>query len=310
MDSNWDFNEVCVPEDRCNSVFDSNNASHFNNFIGAAGLLEYPMAGRRFTFLSGDGKKMSKINRALVNNEFISKWPNATFRALERTLSDHSPIILATETTDFGPISFRFFNSWLEIPGVEEVVKKGLTYHGNALFKDQLLGYKLKGIKEEIKIWRKALAEDRGLEENEVELWRTSKNKVREWFRRKAKDIQQKARSRWILDGDENSRYFHTIVNCNIARNKLNGLWIDGNWITCPLVIMKHIQENMKTKFLEPVESRARIPSDGFSKISETEAKQLIAKFSREEIKKAVWDCGSDKAPGPDGITFAVIKKF
>ncbi|XP_021979542.1 uncharacterized protein LOC110875650 [Helianthus annuus] len=82
-----DFNEVRVPEDRWNSNFDSNNALHFNNFIGSAGLLEYPMSGR----------------------------------------------------------------SWLDIPGLEEVVKKGLGCHGNERFKDQLLGCKLKGVKDEAK---------------------------------------------------------------------------------------------------------------------------------------------------------------
>nr|GFC14257.1 cysteine-rich receptor-like protein kinase [Tanacetum cinerariifolium] len=31
---------------------------------------------------------------------------------------------------------------------------------------------------------------------------------------------------------------------------------------------------------------------------------------SNEEIKRAVWDCGSDKSPGPDGFTFEFFKKF
>lgn len=28
-----------------------------------------------------------------------------------------------------------------------------------------------------------------------------------------------------------------------------------------------------------------------------------------EEVKRAVWDCGNEKAPGPDGFSFAFIKK-
>nr|GEY20702.1 RNA-directed DNA polymerase, eukaryota [Tanacetum cinerariifolium] len=31
---------------------------------------------------------------------------------------------------------------------------------------------------------------------------------------------------------------------------------------------------------------------------------------SNEEVKKAVWECGSNKAPGPDGFSFAFIKKY
>ena len=36
----------------------------------------------------------------------------------------------------------------------------------------------------------------------------------------------------------------------------------------------------------------------------------LESSFSKEEIKRAVWDCGVDRAPGPDGFTFEFLKKF
>ncbi|GJY12022.1 RNA-directed DNA polymerase, eukaryota, reverse transcriptase zinc-binding domain protein [Tanacetum coccineum] len=29
-----------------------------------------------------------------------------------------------------------------------------------------------------------------------------------------------------------------------------------------------------------------------------------------DEVKNAVWECGSDKAPGPDGFTFAFMKRY
>ena len=32
--------------------------------------------------------------------------------------------------------------------------------------------------------------------------------------------------------------------------------------------------------------------------------------FSKEEIKQAVWDCGLDKSPGPDGFTFGFYRRF
>ena len=36
----------------------------------------------------------------------------------------------------------------------------------------------------------------------------------------------------------------------------------------------------------------------------------LTARFSEEEIKAAVWACGGDKSPGPDGFNFNFIKQF
>ncbi|KHN27108.1 Transposon TX1 putative 149 kDa protein, partial [Glycine soja] len=37
---------------------------------------------------------------------------------------------------------------------------------------------------------------------------------------------------------------------------------------------------------------------------------ELIAPFSDQEIKEAVWSCGGDKCPGPDGFNFNFIKEF
>ncbi|GKB28623.1 putative RNA-directed DNA polymerase, eukaryota, reverse transcriptase zinc-binding domain protein [Tanacetum coccineum] len=36
----------------------------------------------------------------------------------------------------------------------------------------------------------------------------------------------------------------------------------------------------------------------------------LERQVTLEEIKEAVWDCGSSKAPGPDGYSFAFVKKY
>ena len=37
---------------------------------------------------------------------------------------------------------------------------------------------------------------------------------------------------------------------------------------------------------------------------------ERLRPVSLEEIKNAVWSCGSDKAPGPDGLTFCLIKRY
>ncbi|KAD6455049.1 hypothetical protein E3N88_09755 [Mikania micrantha] len=64
-------------------------------FISAAGLKEYRMGGYKFTYMSEDGGKLSKIDRALVCTEVINKWPDATLSSLERGWSDHRPLILS-----------------------------------------------------------------------------------------------------------------------------------------------------------------------------------------------------------------------
>ncbi|PWA41586.1 hypothetical protein CTI12_AA459190 [Artemisia annua] len=84
-----------------------------DQFINRAELFDIPMSGRKFTRMNKFGTKLSKIDRILVSHHFITKWPNAQVLALQRELSDHCPLVLKTHSVDFGPIPFKFFNSWL-----------------------------------------------------------------------------------------------------------------------------------------------------------------------------------------------------
>ena len=43
--------------------------------------------------------------------------------------------------------------------------------------------------------------------------------------------MRQKARSRWIKEGDNNSHYFHLLLNSNRRFNEVNGVLIDGAWV-------------------------------------------------------------------------------
>ncbi|GJX17525.1 cytochrome P450 [Tanacetum coccineum] len=72
-----------------------------------------PMGGRKFTRMNKFGTKLSKIDCILVCNRFISKWPNEQLMALPRELSDHCPLVQRTHSDNYGPIPFKFFNSWL-----------------------------------------------------------------------------------------------------------------------------------------------------------------------------------------------------
>ncbi|MFS8000275.1 putative Endonuclease/exonuclease/phosphatase superfamily [Helianthus anomalus] len=112
-----DFNDVRDVSERMNSEFVASNAEAFNQFILSAGLVEYNMGGGNFTYISDNGRKLSKLDRFLVCLGFREKWPNANVVALAREVSDHRPIILSTVQSDFGHIPFRFFNSWFDYNG-------------------------------------------------------------------------------------------------------------------------------------------------------------------------------------------------
>ncbi|GKG20376.1 hypothetical protein Tco_0380177, partial [Tanacetum coccineum] len=47
-----------------------------------------------------------------------------------------------------------------------------------------------------------------------------------------------------------------------------------------------------------------------FKSLFSTNSLHSEAPISRDEIRRAVWDCGENKSPGPDGFTFEFFRKF
>ncbi|GJS33342.1 hypothetical protein Tco_0531724 [Tanacetum coccineum] len=126
---------------------------------------------------------------------------------------------------------------------------------------------------------------------------------------KKIKDLHQKAKVRWAIEGDENSGYFHGIFNNRINRSRINAIAINGTWITDPITIKEHTFYFFESKFKESNHSRPSFSSNLFKHLSLEQNSLLSNPFTTQEIKDSVWDCGGDKAPGPDGFSFKLIKK-
>ncbi|XP_071730314.1 uncharacterized protein [Rutidosis leptorrhynchoides] len=117
-----DFNEVRFSSECQNSRFISRRACVFNDFIDRNQLIEIPLLGKRFTRISDDGRKLSKLDRFLVNESFVQTWGHTSVIALDRRTSDHCPLILRDSNIDFGPKPFKLFNIWLENKDVEKII--------------------------------------------------------------------------------------------------------------------------------------------------------------------------------------------
>nr|GEY11028.1 RNA-directed DNA polymerase, eukaryota, reverse transcriptase zinc-binding domain protein [Tanacetum cinerariifolium] len=76
-------------------------------------------------------------------------------------------------------------------------------------------------------------------------------------------EVAQKAKIKWAIEGDENSKNYHGVLNKKRGRLAIHGVLVDG-------ILMES-------------------PSLG---------------------GVGLWDCGIDKAPGPDGFTFAFYRRY
>nr|GEZ60876.1 RNA-directed DNA polymerase, eukaryota [Tanacetum cinerariifolium] len=142
-------------------------------------------------------------------------------------LSDHRPILLREVITDYGAIPFRLYNSWLSLYGFEQLV----THTWNSIVLEDRNGMvrfkkKLQILKKDIRVW-------------DVDQKKKQSGCVIE-IKSKLSDIEKiliKEESMtsffylWAIEGDENSKFFHGIINRKRANLSIKGFMVDGEWV-------------------------------------------------------------------------------
>ncbi|GJV37172.1 RNA-directed DNA polymerase, eukaryota [Tanacetum coccineum] len=327
-----DFNEVRKKDERFGSVFNVHGANAFNLFISNAGLEEVPLGGCSYTWCHKSASKMSKLDRFLISESLMNSCPNISAITLERFLSDHRPILMRESHYDYGPVPFRFFHYWFEIKGfdkfVEDSWKEAVVVEPNAMTK---LMKKLKHLKEKIRLWNKGntmssinrkrtlksdladldLIIDKGC--GDVEIVNKRANVVRslqELENLQSLEAAQKSKIKWAIEGDENSKYYHGILNKKRSQLAIRGILVDGNWIDSPHLVKREFLSHFKNRFDHPQDSRLQLDLNFPNTLQPDQIIDLECDVSKDEIKRAVWDCGTDKSPGPDGFTFGFYRRY
>jgi hypothetical protein len=120
----------------------------------------------------------------------------------------------------------------------------------------------------------------------------------------------QRARLKWLKEGDANTKFFHQCVNYRRNMNSIQCLEKNGVLIDDVKDIKEEVTTHFQNQFRKKHLTRPKLSNLVFKTIDDEEADFLIKGFSEEEIKEAVWDCDSEKSPGPDGVSFAFLKDF
>nr|GEV16929.1 retrovirus-related Pol polyprotein from transposon TNT 1-94 [Tanacetum cinerariifolium] len=275
-----DFNEVRSEDERYGFIFNARGVAAFNSFISAGGLMEVPAGGYSFTWSHKSASKMSRFDRFLVSKN-LQRWcPNISSVILDRYVSDHRPIILRELSIDYGPTPFRFFHNSFDLVGFESFVADAWCNisitESNAMFRMALKLKILKGLIQKME----------------------------------SIELAQKAKVKWFIEGDENSKFFHGIINKRRNNLAIRGIVVDGVWIEDPIVVKNEFLSHFQNMFNAPHEDRFVLDMDLPNRLSLDQAQDLENVFSKEEIKGAAWDCGLDKSPGPDGYTLGFYHRF
>nr|GEW25818.1 hypothetical protein [Tanacetum cinerariifolium] len=166
---------------------------------------------------------------------------------------------------NFGPTLFKLFNSWLKHKDfLQLLLNSWNTMSLNPISNQPAIYFKsrLQRLKYDIKQWCRNLKEFKSLITEELRkkidcldikaetafltedgiIARTHNVKaLADLEHGKFMDLNQKAKIYWALESDENSRFFYGIINCRLNHSRINGLNIQGHWVSDPMSIKNHI---------------------------------------------------------------------
>ncbi|GJW36816.1 RNA-directed DNA polymerase, eukaryota [Tanacetum coccineum] len=126
---------------------------------------------------------------------------------LDRHLSDHRPILLREIFMDFGATPFRLFHSWFSWDVFDKLVSDSCN----------------------------------GMQREDINDMVRFKKKLQD-----ARDNLQKAKVKWALEGDENTKYFH-------------GIMVDGEWIVEPMRVKEASRNHFASRFQHLSSGRSHI---------------------------------------------------
>jgi hypothetical protein len=126
----------------------------------------------------------------------------------------------------------------------------------------------------------------------------------------KASVLAQRARLKWLREGDANTRFFHASIKAKGKRNFIRALRVGDNWLESPVEIRYATVEYFKRMCSSSYWTRPNLDGIWFPTLSEEENSCLTRPFSLDEIEVIVKECDGNKSPGPDGFNFAFVKDF
>ncbi|XP_071928139.1 uncharacterized protein [Coffea arabica] len=116
---------------------------------------------------------------------------------------------------------------------------------------------------------------------------------------------RQKARVKWIWEGDKNSKYFHSVVAKRRAKAVIHRIkCANGDWIADDSQIAAEAVEYFNSLFLAEISSGSWDTLDVIPHmISHTQNEELVKVPEMEEIREVVFGMDGESAAGPEGLT-------
>ena len=238
-------------------------------------IVDMPFIGPLFTWINrraGDQSVARKLDRSLQNESSLDTYPNAVTEFLNPGLFDHFPLIVNLNYT-LGSCKkkifpFNFFNFWADHPAFLDLVEDAwnLEVYGAPMYR---LTRKLKCVKARLKAFnfqefanirervveaREALHRaqaDMLVNPNDSDLDGIEKvclKKFHDLALAEEGFLKQKSMVQWLKLGDQNSSFFHKLVNARNSRNTITSITLEnGDRTEDPDAIKQEVINNFQS---------------------------------------------------------------
>ena len=241
-----DFNVVLNAGERSGSFRCDLSMREFSNWIEELGLIDIPLQGVKFTWRRNESK--SRLDRGLCCQSWLRKFPNLSMLGLERSFSNHNPILVTLESeNNWGPKPFRCYDAWFMNPKFKKFLINEWQNIPNAP-----LQHKLKFLKAPLKTWRKdnfdsmdnkisilesaiheleRTSDVRDLNDMEIARLNAASTLLHQWHIRRERLWRQRARSYGFKMKDHNTKFFHAAATFKKKKKEILQTIINGRTI-------------------------------------------------------------------------------
>jgi hypothetical protein len=332
-----DFNIIRSPQEKNNNNYNARWPFVFNAIIESLNLREIVLSGRQYTWASRrETPTYEKLDRVLASVDWEHKFPLVSVRALSRSGSDHTPLLIDSgEHAHLGNKAlFSFELSWLREDGFHDLVKREWNASVSGNNPIEIWQNKIRHLRRFLRGWAKnrsgvykkekerllsiideldIKAETTPLVALERDALRKANDGLAKLRREEEAKWAQRAKVKHVQEGGNNTRYFHLIANGKHRKKKIFQLEQDEGTIVGEENLKVFITEYYKKLFGEPAKNSVVMREDmveDVPQLSPNENDILTAVFTEEEVFEAISQMEHNKAPGPDGFPAEFYKQF
>ncbi|KAL2491396.1 Uncharacterized protein Adt_27024 [Abeliophyllum distichum] len=327
VDGPWmvggDFNVIAHNGERTVHNTRDRGTSDFADMMMDCGLTDAGYSGSQYTWTNG--RVWKQLDRVLINPAVGSSCSRFSVRHLNRSASDHSPLLIQwSSDDDLGPRPFRFLNVWSRHHDFLSFVSQKWSFptHHTGM---TALWEKIFRLKQGLRWWNRHVFGDifqrvrdaecrvdeaesvydsdptpahcNTLHHAQAGLNQTLSVEEAFW--------KQKAGARWVCEGDHNTRYFHSMVQGRRIQSRIRSITSE----TGEVFDSQETIQPSAVSFFQELLSAAPQPVDPIRPdiiprlVSDEDNLQLNRIPTLAEVGEAIFSIDPDSVAGPDGFS-------